>query len=53
MYCVFWFRFLFVTNKKKPPNTHNKSSRLSVSRDGCPELEIEIRIGDMKPTGLQ
>lgn len=53
MYCVFWFRFLFVTNKKKTPNTHNKSSRLSVSRDVCPELEIEIRIGDMKPTGLQ
>lgn len=44
--------FLFVANQKKKINIQ-QVNRLSVSQDGCPELENEIRIGDMKPTRLE
>lgn len=50
MYYVFWFLF-YLANQKKI--NIQQVNRLSVSQDGCPELENEIRIGDMKPTRLE
>lgn len=44
--------FLLVANQKKKINIQ-QVNRLSVYQDGCPELENEIRIGDMKPTRLE
>lgn len=51
--CTTSFGFFFICSEPKKKINIQQVNRLSVSQDGCPELENEIRIGDMKPTRLE